>query len=572
MLEKKDTLIRNGAIYSIGLDGQVKIWEAAVIRGETFIYVGNEADAAKITGSTCDEIDLKGRTMLPAFADSHLHVSSAVELLECCCLYDTVSAETEGRGEIIKAYQAAIKNDLQENPQKNVIRGVGWNPALFLGSREGNPTAKDLDEVCADRPVMLVSYDHHYLWVNSIALEQAGINKQTDDPRNGILERDKEGNPTGIFQETPAIDLFKARHPLGDYTVEEYRRGIDYYQKTFGAPLGTLLTFDASHTENAIHAYTEMAREGKLNMRVRGVYVANPADPMSQIDRIIRRKGRDNVGELFRIDTVKFFIDGSGTSFYLEEPFEEKFIDRFNLPQGYRGYPQWELGELKAAFDKLCRAGFQIHAHCMGDGAVRQALDAFYACREISAQKDLRHTIAHLMLVREPDLRRMAELSIIGAIQPMWCYYDSGNLLEEDVLFGKRRSDGEYPFGKLEKEGVRLTAGTDFPVDLWPNPFIGMKVGATRTIYKTHPEYKRFKGRSLGPSENKMTLKGLLQAYTINSAYQMFLEEKTGTIEAGKSADFVILDSRLSETEAENLDEVKVEQTYFRGECVYRKK
>lgn len=203
------------------------------------------------------------------------------------------------------------------------------------------PTAADIDEVCSDTPVILRSYDHHYVWVNSRVLRDSGITKDTPTPQNGVIWRDDNGEPTGIFQENTAIDLVLNRVPYGDYTVEEYEAGIMHYQKNFGTAYGTTLIMDAMATENAITAYRNLAGRDELNMRVTAVYVTDPTKPLSQMDEIISRKGTDDIDDMFHRDTVKVFVDGTGLSIYMDEPYEAGYLRSIGMEEGYRGYPQW---------------------------------------------------------------------------------------------------------------------------------------------------------------------------------------------------------------------------------------
>lgn len=569
--KQADLVLKNGHIYTIDLKGNPSEYKAMAVLGETICALGNPEEMEGRTGADTRVMDLKGNTVLPGLADSHLHASMTTELLFDFSLRGVDLDPNMTRRDYIKAYQEKLRQHVRQNPEAELIRGMGWNPILFVAFAEGQPTAADLDEVVKDIPVILRSFDHHYLWVNSKALELAGITKETDTPRNGVVERDKEGNPTGVFQETTAIDLLIRNLPGADYTVEEYKAGIRFYQEEFGNPYGTTLIFDAYCSENARQAYREMETSGELHMRVRTSFYADPSLEASQFDDMIRDKDKDR-SEGFSIQTVKFFIDGSGLSFYMNEPFERNWLQGLGMEEGYRGYSQWTQEELNEIFLRLDRAGLQIHLHCMGDGAVRRAADAFEYVSQFNDVSKNRHTITHLMLADPKDLERMGKLGIIAAIQPMWAMADSMSEESGAAMMGNERSHNMYLFGTMKRAGCRLTCGTDFPVTIPPSPFLGIETGMTRAITPPHPEYETYKELTLGEESEKVSLDDMLEGYSISSAYQCFLEGKTGSLEVGKSADFVILDRKLMAAEPETIGSAQAVHTFFKVKEVYTRR
>ena len=577
------TLFYNADVYSVGLDGRTRRDSAVLIDGEKIAAVGSFGpedipklfEDVKECPGTGEEIflrDLKGAALLSGFADTHLHVSSTAEMVLDQSLYYLYEPGIDTRETLIKKYTDRVKAFAASHPDVPVVRAVGWDPAMFAELEGGAPTAADLDAAVSDRPAMLTSYDHHSIWVNTCGLKTAGITKDTPDPRNGRIERDKNGDPTGIIREFTAIDYFKSRVPGADYTIEEYKRGILAYQEQYGLPFGTMLVFDALTSKSAAVAFKELAQEGKLKMRVRACYVADPAQDPFQFDRMIEEKGKYDVGDLFKIQTIKFFVDGSGLSFFLEKPFEKAYLDDVGLPEDYLGYAQWEEDELKEAFLKLNDAGYQIHVHCMGAGAVERTLNAFeYAAKEGKVTGS-RHVIAHVMNIQEKDLERMARLNVIAAMQPMWPVVDDLTQIS-CYMMGEERALDAYPLGKLHRAGVRITCGTDFPVTIPPSPFLGMASGMTRKMGKGSGRGEQFEEKVLAPKDdpdvNKVSADVLAAGYTSNGAYQLFLEDTTGTLAGGMSADFVILDGPFPEDEPETIRHMYVKEAYFKGEKVY---
>lgn len=461
-----DEILYNGQI--ITMNDKKEICEAMAIKADKVLCIGSLSQVAQFQSEQTVMKDLRGKSLLPGLGDAHVHASSTCELLFSFDLYDiglpydTKPENTMGR------YLEIVSDNMEKQRNAGVLRGTGWDPAYFMKDILTMPTAADIDGVCADLPVILRSYDHHYVWVNSKVLEDSGITKETPTPRNGIIWRDQEGNPTGLFQETTAIDLLLGSVPYGDYSVKEYESGIQHYQSAFGSVYGTTMIFDALATENAIAAYRNLAKNGELIMRMDTVYATDPTKPVSQIDEILKNVGQDNVGDLFRREVVKIFVDGTGLSIYMDEPYEAGYLKQMGMENDYRGYPQWTLEELQEMVIKVNSAGMAVHVHCMGDGATRMMLDVFEYAREKGVPVEaMRNTIAHFMAVREEDQRRMTKLGIIANVQPIWgCYYSMTETIvtemlgtggrEDSILWGVlKRLAQEWPLARISQSSYR---------------------------------------------------------------------------------------------------------------------
>ena len=571
MLGKAELVIINAEIYSVDKNDNLSINQALAVDNGRIIYVGDNARVDSLIDADSRVIDMKGKTVLPGFCDAHLHASMTAEQVFDFSLYEIMPDGEFDRKKMIDRYREVIKANAGKN--KNIIRGVGWDPSLFISDPLGQPTADDLNGISDDIPIMIRSYDHHYIWVNHKALELARIDKNTETPRNSIITRDADGNPLGIFQETTATDLLINRLPYADYTVDEYKEGIRAYQTRFANKYGTTLIFDAFNSANGMQAYYDMAKDGELTIRVKTCFYADPSLPSSQFDDMIAQKGKYHVDDVFGVDTVKFFIDGSGLSFFMNEPFDKAFTEKVGLSEDYRGYPQWDQNELNNTFLKLDAEGFQIHLHCMGDGATTMALNALEYVSKRSPIKENRHTITHLMQVQENDIKRMASLGIIAAMQPMWSIYDSFAEIQASELLGRRRILDQYPMGSLRRAGVTVSAATDFPITIPPDPYIGIQTAIIRAVPKAHPDYAAYHDKKLGPTDdplkNAVELKDIIGSYTIYGALQCFLENTTGSIEVGKSADFVLLSDTLTKIPSDEIESVYAEKTFFKGKEVF---
>lgn len=556
-------ILKNGKIFSPKANGEMVRTEAVAIKQGKILSVGSNEEVIAFADEQTEMVDCTGKTVLPGLCDAHCHPSIAASLHAGCNLFGVYIQENETPDEIIDQYMERLKQFIEEHPDDSLIRGTGWVKGNFTGDRI--PTRHDIDKICSDRPVILESFCQHNLWVNTKALELAGVDEHTPDAYAGEIYREKDGFPSGIFSEPEAMELIKANVPGYDFSVEKYKESLLLYQREYANKYGVTLIQDCMHSENARQAYVELAREGKLTLRARGVYLLEPNLFEEQISEYIARKGQDNVGEDFRIDTIKIFAEGI---FVLKEPFEETFIQESGLPENYKGESYWKDEELVKSAKAAMDAGFSVHIHAMGDESVSQAARCLKSARQQS-EGDPRNVIAHLMLVDEQAVKDMKEANIIANCQPRWMVYDS-DIDAMLSMLGKERSESAYPLKKFLDEDICVAFGTDFPVTPPPDTMHEIQCAMTRTVFPDAPDYEKFKGKVLG-TEKAATLEEAIRALSFNGAYQMFADEYTGSIEIGKSADFVILDCDLEEKDVNEIYAINVEKTIFKGKVVYEK-
>jgi len=498
---------------------------------------------------------------MPSFFETHGHMQSQTSMIYSVNLKGLKSVDE---------YLKAIKEFSDANPDAVAITGFGWLNTMF--PPEG-PSKALLDGIRSDIPISLTSEDYHSAWVNSKALEMGKVTKDTPNPAGGgVIEHNDQGDPSGTLRES-ATSLVESILP--DYTVEQYKEGLKAYQKT-AQSLGFTGAFDAvlAKGSNAIEAYKALASEGELEMWFRGVYITDSEQGAEQIKQLTAARVKDDSGDLFKINALKFFEDGvvEGLTAYLLEPYDPGT----GKPDGYKGEPKWNLDKFKEVVAAGEKAGFQIHIHAIGDGAAQDSLDALAYAEQKNGKNDYRNAITHLQLVAPEDIKRFKELGVIAAVNPYWHFKDDYYYNLQLPYLGEERAEKEYPMKSFVDAGVMIASASDYPVTTPPDPLFGIEVGITRTVpggnlsYGAtedvgNPKYKL----PLWPEES-VTLKDMIASYTYNGAYANFLENKTGSIEVGKSADMIILDKNLFAIPATEISKAKVLLTMFQGEEVFK--
>lgn len=541
MLEKKaDLILKNGSVYTVDTN---RTWAQAVGITEGIINsVGSNESAESHIGSETVVIDLQGKLILPGFVDAHAHPSLAMDLVGNISLYSLDS---------LQEYKKTIIDYVENHPNKGYYRGSGWADTLFpnLG-----PTKEILDAIIPDRPVAMISYDGHSMWVNSKTLARAQISKDTPDPEGGRIERDPEtGEPSGTLRET-AFKLVESGIP--NYSLEERKYALLAYQD-MATSVGITLTHDAMLDAQAISAFNALAEESQLNMRFRGSITLDPdLDIKQQVDMVIRERSK-NSHPHFKTSAAKIFVDGvvEGGTAYLLEPYTHK--------PDFRGEPIWDPDILNGASVSLDKENIQIQYHVIGDAAAKMTLDALEYTQRINGKRDSRHLVTHLQLVEPDDIKRFGELGVVGVPQPFWFKVDGYYRELALPYLGKDRAARQYPMQSFFDAGVIMASSSDFPVTIPFDPLIAIQTGNTRSANRESPE------AILWPEE-RSSLEDMIVSYTYNGAFANFLENETGSIEVGKRADLVVLDQDLFEIPTNEIAKTKVLLTLIDGKEVYR--
>ena len=542
-----DVVFVNGAVFSG--TGSPAHGQAVAISGDRISAVVPESEAAALIGPSTRVIDLDGALLAPGFQDAHIHpVGGGVELLQCNL---TEAADASATVAAVAAYAAA-------NPDEPWILGGGWSMDHFPG---GAPLRGLLDEVVPDRPVLLQSRDHHSAWVNSAAIVAAGLEASTPDPSDGRIEREADGSPAGTFHEG-AMELFAAVRP--ELSPELAYQGLLRAQRELIA-LGITGWQDAmvgsvNGVPDPLGAYARAIEEGTLLVRVVGAQWWERAGGLDQVERLSSRRDEFSAaGDRVRLSTVKIMVDGvaeNQTAAMLTPYRDHHGHDTRN--SGMSFVDPERLREYATALDA---EGMQLHFHALGDRAVREALDALTAAREANGATDGRHHLAHLQVVDEADVPRFAELDAVANIQALWATHE--DQLDELTLPFLR--DGaekrHYPFGDFVRAGVRLAAGSDWPVSS-ADPMDAIHIAVNR-------RYPGSDAPPLAGAHQCIDLATAMAAYTSGSAYVNHRDDETGSIRPGFLADLVVLDPDPFSLPVDQIHRATVVSTWIDGALVY---
>jgi predicted amidohydrolase YtcJ len=540
---KADLVLRGGAVYTVDA---VRTWaESIAIRGDEIVYVGSDTGAERFVGSATQVVDLGGAMVLPGFQDSHVHpVWAGVELLTLN-LYELDTPQQYV--DKIAAYAA-------ENPDLPWLVGDGWAMTAFPN---GIPDASLIDAVVPDRPVSISSADGHTRWVNSKALEMAGITRDTPDPAGGRIERDPQtGEATGALQESAMGFVERVTPPK---TAEQMEAGLREALRILNA-LGITSFQEASVSLTGtdaygdLNAYRALDERGELSARVVASLIWNDREGEEQISRL-RSARTDYTHGRLRATTVKIFQDG------VIENHTAALLEPYIGGASGRGMQLVEPEALKSIVTRLDREDFQVHFHAIGDAAIRACLDAVETARLANGTSDGRHHISHIQLFDPDDIPRFRELDVVANFQPLWAAPDPA-VTELTVPFiGPERARWIYPIQSVLRSGAVVAFGSDWSVSS-PNPLEQIETAVTRQDALAGP------ADAFLPEE-RIDLRDALAAFTINAAYVNHQEDRTGSIEVGKLADLIVLDRNLFEIEPSEISEARIVLTLLGGEPVH---
>jgi len=537
--EFADTVYTNGRIYTV--DSAQPWAEAVAIKDGKFLVVGSAKQVEAVTGGNTAVVDLGGRFVMPGMIDVHTHgienhLPSAIKLSDPSDV-DAILAE-------VKAYVDA-------HPDQEWVTFVPFGFGLFPGD---NGPKELLDEVAPNTAVAIEHQSGHAYWVNSKALELAGITSDTPDPFQGIITRKANGEPQGGLQES-AMRLIRAMLPPTPEAA--IRESTEIAMGQFAAH-GITATREAGIKPDRFAVVKKMAEEGKLRTRfsIAAHWQTTLVDlpPSNEEVKEFLLENRDTGTDVLKLDSLKVYMDGVPASH--TAAMKEPYTDRPN-----------ESGELLIGGDDLNatlidydKAGITAIIHTLGDRAMKVAQDAIGAAREANGDSGLRHHISHSIMIDSGDFDRFAEVDAVVDFSPFFAYPGPHHENHEKAV-GKERLEQWYPVKSLMDRGVVVALATDYPVDQL-NPFVHIESAHTRM----HP-FGDVPG-TLGADE-AISREAAIKAYTLNPAHILGWDDKIGSIEAGKFADMVVLDRNPFEVESSEISETRVLKTVFSGDVIH---
>jgi predicted amidohydrolase YtcJ len=531
-----DLLILNGKVYAGGMFHQ-----ALAARGDRIIEAGPAERLARLRGPKTEVIDARGRAVVPGFNDSHLHLLSGALALQDLDLAGLTT---------LRDVQRKIVAFAQTRKGAPWVRGRGWLYSPFPG---GLPTKQQLDEAVADRPAVMTCYDGHSVWVNSKALQLAGITRATPDPKNGTIVRDpKTGEPTGVLKEA-AVDLLdpvlprptheEQRAALRSAVAEAHRVGITSVQ-------------NAGSSVEEFELYAEAARAGDLKLRTYGALSVEPGFKEADANRYdsVWKQHADH--PVLKTGIVKLYADGvieSRTAAMLA-PYTN------STSTGTTNYGVDELNRIVALMDSR---GWQIEIHAIGDRAVRMALDALEraAATNTAPARGRRHRLEHIETIDPADIPRFGKLGVIASQQPM--HVPLGDMNSQKPAgpwpdnIGPQRASRAWNWKSILDAGGRVTFGSDWfvaPLD----PLQGIWLVTTRLAPP-------------GMRDQKLSIQQAIDGYSSWPAYASFEEQRKGTLAPGMLADVVVLSRDIFAEPPAKPGDVVVDVTVFDGKVVYRR-
>ena len=550
--QKADYVYINGAIYT--MDSRNPKAEAIAISGKTITYVGDSKGVNDFIGKDTKVIDLKGQMLLPGFVESHIHTTMAV-------LAMGADLQTDSMDELL----ASVKAWADANPNSKIIRGFGWRYTMFPIT---GPTKEVLDKLFPDRPVILIGIDCHSAWVNSKALQMAGIDAKHPDPMPGVsfYQRDPKTNePTGWVVETPAEqEILSKIEPL---SADVVMNAVREFLPRFSAA-GITSAFDAGigiiPTENALEEYQRIEKENKLPIRIVASYYWNTPTITNPVERTMALKEKFN-SELLQVGALKIMFDGG------EAQHTAVMLQEYADQPGFLGEYAVDKKLVEAAILKAQSIGLNTHAHCYGDATIRTYLDAIENAQKIYPNSKSRHTAAHVIFLSDADVPRFEKLNVTMQSSAEWIMPDptmerTSKIVGNDIAFKEL-----HRLNSVLKTGGRVAFGTDWPASGYVatfQPLDAIQVAITRAIL---PKYGKDQFTPiLPPVDEIITLEQALKAYTLDAAYVLGLEDKIGSLKVGKLADIVVLEKDLYNINPGDISTTKVKLTMMNGKITFQ--
>ena len=535
-----DMIIKGNAIFDSVSDKPFAGFVA--VKGSRIAAVGKDMESiSQYAGDDTKIIDAGDRLVMPGFHDSHTHLILAG-------MYKTYPNLGSARSEEEAAVM--LKDYYDGQPGDGWVYGFNWYHVFW--DKKELPRKETLDRYFPDRPVFLINAEAHGAWVNSLALEIAGVTADTPDPFGGEIARDENGEPTGFLYES-AIE-YVAAHAL-IFTEEQEKTFLRKYMAD-AAELGITGVVDVQpyfgKDLGSLDVYTGMESDGELTVRITAA-----ANLLGDLDEALENS-RKYCTEKVRANMLKQFVDGvitTHTALLLED---------YTDAPGNRGTQLSELEKIDAAVQEGHKRGLWIKIHAIGDRAIRFTIDSYEKAIKTYGANGCRHAIEHVEMVTDSDIERFGQLGLIPSVQPEHIgLMPTWEGEEYRVNIGEERAGRTWSFRSLLESAGVLAIGSDCPV-VDNNPFYAIHRGVTRLHDDGLPE------GGWNPTQ-KLTVADILRGYTLGSAYGIGREDELGTLEEGKFADIAVIDRNLFETEPKDIRGAHVDMTIMDGEVIFER-
>ena len=524
--------------------------EALAVRDGRLIAVGSQSEVLHLSGPGTRIHDLHNRFVMPGLVESHTHALWGA----CRTLFDIYVGFNASLTDLLDA----VRERCRQTDPDEIVYGGPWRPVMR--SEMGANPRELLDAISTRHAIVLHDASQHILWCNSRALQLAGIGPQADDIPGGVIERDPAtGAPNGILAESASAPARALVRRSEAQLAEAVCEAVTYFNS-----LGITAFKEPMAFEEELNTYRSADRRDQLTLHVAAHIVhSSPLGgdivPYDEMDRLRRTYASDNI----RLDFAKLFLDGVAPGF------TASFIEPYLSESGYDADshdPDATLLIPPSALNKMLieldRRGYTVKMHAVGDNAIRKGLDAIAAARSANGQSGLRHEIAHSNYVSDEDLSRFRALGAVAELSPKMWFPNPGTPVQT-ALLGKARVQKNHRIADLLAAGAEMIYGSDWPAAAPDaNPWTGLSGMLTRR--NTDPAYPG----TLAP-EQAISLSEALPIFTVNGARSLNMERETGSLKAGKSADFVILKEHLPDIQPEEIAAISPTATIWKGRIVF---
>ncbi|WP_029200819.1 amidohydrolase [Oribacterium sp. NK2B42] len=519
--------------------------EAIAVSDEKIIYVGSKDAAMKLKDDKTEVLDYGTNSVYPGFLEAHCHPGFAGNMM--------FGRAKLSEGKTPEDYLKILKEYVDNNRDKKNYVGSGWSDDLLY-----DLNAKQLDEICPDKPMINQSSSGHMMWVNTKAMEAFDINEDAVKQwGTECIHVDENGKPNGVLAEKPAIDLVKRVQP----DLAQAKSELLGFQK-YAFSNGYTGVYDAGYqllTSHDPRAYRELDDEGKLKLySYCGSFVNDNTDtPEEEMDRVAEEAKEYN-GKHVKVIGAKVFADGvveGHTAWMLDD-----YVDK----PGYKGVRRFDDHEKMVRLVKAAAAhNMNVHIHSIGDGATKAWIDAIAEAQSETGNFDMRNALAHLQEVTPEDVKRMGEYNVMAVCGIMWAIKHPAGFAQEVAYVGEEKSYNAYPVKSIMDAGGVVANHSDYPVSPLFSAIQAFCYGVLKKLPSDPDDYIRNIDQALTRHEALKTL-------TSNVAYMWHEEDRMGSISIGKIANFVVMDKDFMHDDMSEIEKARCLATIVDGEEVYK--